>query len=303
MSRGGAIRRSRRRAWALACAVAALGCSTERWVGPLEPTVLPLPAGEGADYVAGMEEVVAVRHSDPVLVRRAGATASFPLDTAHRRERLRSGGWVLTRAGGHAEVFWPLIGTSIHMSEAGALSIGEQARDEPAATFRQITRARCLLQPGVRVALPGGALLEGDPTRESGPFLLEARYPNVLRLSNDSKVTALVSFREEVLPIGPGQSVDLALLEVGTAPRESAPGMLRVEGDAFALALEGGATSTEAEGGFLVGAEADGRVRALGVEVDLDPTRRALFLPLRVDPPQLPAAGAPPPETAETGGM
>jgi hypothetical protein len=272
-------------------------------IGPLEPTEVPLPPGQGSNQVPGLEEVVAVRHADPVLVRRAGSNASFPLDSLRQRERLRSGAWVLTRAGGHAEVFWPLAGTSIRMSEESALRIGEQARDEPAATFEHVSRASCTLQPGVRLALPGGAMLEGDPTRQSGPFVLEARYADVLRFANESKVTALVSYRDEVLPIGPGQSVDLALLDVGSIPFPTPSGRERVEGPGFAVTVSGQAEGREAKGGLLVEAAGRGRARGLGVELELESGQRALFLPLGAELPEPTPDDRPEPETPAPAGI
>ncbi len=268
--------------WSLigALTLVAPACRTQRWIGPMEPNSWPLPPGAGTDYVPGLEEVVAVRHSDPVAVRRAGENSTFPLDSLNRRERLRSGAWVVTRAGGHAEVFWPLQGTSILFHEEGALRIGEQSRGEPCASFERITRATVKLSPGSRVALPTGAELSGDAARESGPYSLEARYPNLLRISNDSKETAYVSYRREVLPLGPGQSVDLALLAVGTGPVDVPPGGRRFLAGQVAVDLEGSAEVREVGPGVVIESKDTGRVRGLGVEVELNLDRAALFLPL-----------------------
>lgn len=263
-----------------ALVLTAPACRTQRWIGPMEPDTWPLPAGAGSDYVPGLEEVVAVRHSDPVAVRRAGETSTFPLDNVNRRERLRSGAWVVTRAGGHAEVFWPLQGTAILFHEEGALRIGEQSRGEPCASFERLTRASIKLSPGSRVALPTGAELSGDASRESGPYTLEARYPNMLRISNDSKETAYLSYRREVLPLGPGQSVDLALLAVGTGPEDVPPGGRRFLAGEVAVDLEGAAEVRELGPAVVVESEDTGRVRGLGVEVQLSLDRAALFLPL-----------------------
>lgn len=255
-------------------------CRTQRWVGPLEPITWPLPAGAGTDYLPGLEEVVVIRHSDPVAVRRAGANATFPLSSLNRRERVRSGAWVVTRAGGHAEVFWPLLGTTVLFNEEGALRVGEAARGEPSATFERLTRATVKLAPGVRIALPTGAVLSGDETRESGPYSLEARFPNILRVSNVSKTTAFLAYRRDVMPLGPGQSVDLALLDAGTAPREPATQLRRFVTDSFAVDLEGSAQVRELGPGLAIDSTGSGRVRGLGVTVELGLDRSALFLPL-----------------------
>lgn len=276
----------------IALSGAVAGCRTQRWLEPMEPTVWPLPPGAGSDYVPGLEEVVAIRHSDPVAVRRAGEDLPFSLNAVNRRERLNSGGWVMTRAGGHAEVFWPLSGTSILFHEEGALWVGEQARDEPAATFEVLSFASVKLSPGVRIALPTGAELSGDEARESGPFKLEARFPEILRVSNDSKVTAFLAYRREVLPLGPGQSVDLALLEAGTRPEDAPPDVRRALEGGVAVDLEGEVEVREFGAGLVAESTGAGRARALGVSVELDPDRRALFLPLGADLP----AGGPLPE-------
>ena len=128
--------------------------------------------------------------------------------------------------------------------------------------------------------MPTGAELSGDEARESGPYTLKARYPNLLRISNDSRETAYVSYRREVLPLGPGQSVDLALLAVGTEPEDVPPGGRRFLAGEVAVDLEGTAEVRDLGSGVAVESSDTGRVRGLGVEVALDLDRAALFLPL-----------------------
>ena len=81
------------RAAILALLVVSSGCagfqqipwvSSQRWPEPMENLHDPLPPGEGDLFPPGPEEVRIVRHADPVQVRAAGSSASFPL--SHRRK-------------------------------------------------------------------------------------------------------------------------------------------------------------------------------------------------------------------------
>lgn len=251
----------------------------------MRPTVLPLTGGEDAAAPPGLEEIVAVRHSAPVSVRQWGSPSAYPLDRIHAKERVRSGGWVLSGAGARAEVLWPLERASVELINAGVAVVGERSRDEPALKFLSLTRAKLYLVPGMRIALPGGATVAGDPSDPSGPFVLEFVEPNLIRVDNQAKVSAYVAFREAVLTLGPGQQVDLGLLELGTAPREARadlrPFTARGErGTRLEGLAEGGLEPQSDAGGLGVVARTPGALEALGVRIELGAGEAALLWPL-----------------------
>ena len=82
-------------------------CNTQRVPAPMDRPEGFLPVGLGTDYVPGPQEVVVLRHGDPVSVRRPGSIAGFPLTFHQKRLRVGSGGFVLSGRGGRAEVLWP----------------------------------------------------------------------------------------------------------------------------------------------------------------------------------------------------
>jgi hypothetical protein len=252
----------------------------------MRPLVLPLPGGENAAEPPGLEEIIAVRHSAPVSVRQWGSPSAYLLNPSNSRERVRSGGWVLSGAGGRAELLWPLELASVEMFDASVAAVGERSRDEPALKFLQVSRARLYLVPGMRVALPGGATVSGDPSAPSGPFGLEFIEPNLLRVDNQAKVSAYVAFRDEVITLGPGQQVDLGLLAAGTAPQDrfGDPRALEAQssrGTRIAVIAEGGArASAEGDGSIAVQAQAAGSFEGLGVRVHLGPGQSSRLRPL-----------------------
>lgn len=264
----------------------------------MTPVVDPLPPGEGADIQPGLEEVFVVRHADPVQLRRTGATAGFPLRFYNKKERIGAGAWVLSGAGGKAELFWPRDGISIFLFEEGAAVVGERDRDEPVATLARVTRARLMLTPGARVALEGGAVVRGDEVENSGPYLISRLATgDILRLRNQAKHTAYVEYRDGILGVGPGQAVDLPILAVGAAPFGAPAAGLRAEEDGVALVIEGPAevvAPAGAPGGATVESTGPARIAALGVRVRLRPGLRARFTDLTwpIDNSLVPAPGA-----------
>ena len=61
-------------------------------------------------------------------------------------------------------------------------------------------------------------MLWGDPEESSGPFLVERIRPSLLRVTNQSKRSCTVGFRDEELLVAPGETVHLPILEAGSAP-------------------------------------------------------------------------------------
>ncbi len=255
---------------ALGLVLALSACRTQRWPGPMTASVTPLPPGDTTRSEGGLDEVLAIRHSDPVLVRQPGSTSGYPLSLYDKRDRLRSGGWLMTGAGGRAELFWPLEGGNIKLVGNSAVIVGERSADEPAAWMREVSYARVLINQGDRIGLPSGALLYGDADGLSGPFVIESRRGNVLRLVNQSPGTAYVDYRDTTLAVGPGQSLDLPRLEAGTAPIERLPNQRTVEFAGLTAQLEGGARVLSSdEDRALVQADENGLLQALGLEIQL----------------------------------
>jgi hypothetical protein len=264
---------ARRALLGLGLVALAAGCRTQRWPGPMTPSVLPLPPGDTTRTEAGLDEVLAVRHSDPVLVRQPGSSSGYPLSLYEKRNRLRSGGWLMTGAGGRAELFWPLEGGNIQLTGISAVIVGERSADEPAAWMREVTYARIWIGEGDRIGLPSGALLYGGAEELSGPFVVEARRGDVLRLINQSPGTAYVDYRDTTLAVGPGQSLDLPRLEAGTAPIERIPGVREVAFAGRTASLEGGSEVLESTPDWIrVEAAENGLLQALGLEVELHRT-------------------------------
>lgn len=275
--------------WAFAAIGVGLlsGCRTQRW-----PEPMPLPPGGAAalesaqaEQTRSSEEVICVRHADPVNVRHASELSGFPLSFYDHRERLQAGAWVVTGAGGRAEIIWPEENLSIELFDSGALQIGERDRDEPAARILDLSTARIRLTPGQRVQLEGGAILAGDPDLDSGPFVIEQRYESALRVYNRSKRTGYISFREETLSLGPGESVDLPLLAVGAEPFDVGMRSREVAGvQALELKLDGGLRSVS-NGADGIRVEADtfrGTALGLGLRVALEAGDQAQFIPLGI---------------------
>ena len=267
---------------ALALLLAALcfGCRTQLWPAPMTPMADPLPAGSDSGTGEGLEDVVVVRHSDPVQVRRAGASGAFPMRFHSKRERVTSGAWVYCGTGGKAELIWPKEGLSVMLFDEGSLRVGERERGEPVVRLLLVSRANLDVLPGTVVELPGGALFEGDPERRSGPFVLQRIRENVLRLKNQSKGVGSVRYRDEVLRLSPGQIVDLPLMGMGTGPTPFAGAPLRIERGPVVLALDGPLELVEGEPGVRVVAAGRGTVAGQGLSVQLEAGQTAHFVPL-----------------------
>lgn len=269
-----------------ACAlVAVLGtasCNTQRIPGPMPLDGAPAELA----YPPGPAEAVVVRHSDPVYVRRAGAPAGVPLAFYDKRDRVASGGWVLSGAGGRAELLWPGDASSVVLFDEGAVQVGEPSRGEPIASFVTVSRARVQLAPGKRLGLWGGALLQGDALMSSGPFTLERVDDDILRVENHSRMSARIDYREERLDLGPGESVDLPVLAVGSVPFDLDPGRMRLREGGVDAAI-GGRVQTVASSSSAAGpawlhlvALQESRVGARGVEVKLTAGEELVFADL-----------------------
>jgi hypothetical protein len=288
------------------CAVLASGllaapaCNTQRFPGPMTPSVRPLPPGDLPPGPYGPQEIIVYRLSDPVLVRRAGANTAYPLPVYAKRDRLSSGASVECAAGGRCELLWPGDASSVLMFDEGWVDLGEPSRDEPMVTFRRMTRARLTLTPEDRVVLMGGAELRGDPEEQSGPFLVERTRADVVKITNQSKRACLVLFRDAEILLSPGELLQLPLLAVGgrPAPRDPAEAVIEIAGRRLrtvgAVEIRGaelvaGPGGARIEDGGLVIRLAEGESAALDV-------LSAPQAPDAPDPPTgslAPASGAP----------
>jgi len=183
----------------------------------------PLFVPEGAATPRAVEvprdaTITVQRHSDPVFVRLPGARDDFPMTYYEKRERVAPGAMVRTGAGGRAEILYSPDASAVVLFEEGRVSLGDPERDEPLLAFHSVTRALLTLTGEDRIELVGGAILRGTPRGVTGPILLEAARPGILRVTNQSKVDVTLELRDLVLPLASGSSLDLPLLASGTAP-------------------------------------------------------------------------------------
>jgi len=265
--------------------VAAICCScinTQRVPGPMTQESFILPLGQGADFVPGPSEVVVLRHGDPVQIRRPGAPVGFPMTYYDKRQRLGSGGWVLSGMGGRAEIIIPGSSSSVNMFDRGALQIGEPTRAEPLLTLLHCDRASIHLAPGARIALVGGIQIEGDPILEGGPFDFRTTGRDRIEISNHGRSICTLLFRDQVLALGPGEVFELPILPGGSGPSTRGP-------EPYVLAVKPGSWAGDtpyATGEVLIIDDPRGlRVRAiepsdvtgLGVQVHLSEGEEVLF--------------------------
>lgn len=273
----------------VACALASAACSTQRVPPPMERPAGLLPAGNGADYIPGPQEVVVLRHGDPVSVRRPGAVAGFPLSFHQNRLRIGSGGWVLAGVGGRAEVLWPGTTAAIQLYDNSAAMIGEPSRAEPILRLHTSTYARMSLTPGDRVALVGGAELLGadaaeyGPNITAGPFEFKTVAPDRISIGNNGSTIAQVTFLDEALSLGPGEVIELPILPGGASPERIPFGRtpLAVEPGFVGpppMAL-GDLEAIPRAGSLALRANESAQVEALGVSVDLKAGEQVIFTP------------------------
>lgn len=293
--------------WCLRSAVLAVllvACQTHRWPPPMEGLEVPVEGLDDLANAGGPQEVSVLRHSDPVQIRRAGANSAFPLQFFSKRERVRSGGMVLTGLGGRAEVLWPVVGTSVVLFDEGACLIGEPNRGEPTASFLVLSRAVLQINPGDRIELLGGAILRCQSDGVTGPFVLERLHPEILRIRNQTKSPATVAYREETLTLSPGQLVDLPLLGDDNAPFSVDPDLVALSGGGIELMAKGPLERTERPGALRVTGQGPVQVQGQGVTLDLASGEAAFFT--RLLPPESVELGEnaadaspPPPMTPE----
>lgn len=260
----------------------------------MEPAVDPLPPGAEQEWLPGPEEVVISRLADPVQLRPAGEAAAFPLRFFDKRRRSNAGAWVFSAAGGRAEILWPSGASAILFDRCTAI-VGSPSRGEPNLVLREIDRIVLNLATGDQVELLGGAQLSAN----SGPWLVERRLFDILRVKNQSKEEGEISYRDEVFTLTAGETLDLPLLSAGGRPIPETPNARRVLGPGFEVEVVGGVEAESFPSGVRLVGRGEHEISALGIRLHLDEGERALFSGLSTDLSVLGApSGAAPEEPA-----
>lgn len=248
--------------------------TTQRAPAPMENDVNPLPPGDRERLPPGPEEVLVLRHADPVQVRPAGLTASFPLSFYNKSLRVNAGSGVSSAPGGRVEILWP-GGNSIVLFGRSSGLVGSPSRGEPAFVIRQVERAQIEFNADEQIELLGGARLAAS----TGPFVLDHVREDILRVKNQSKGPGRISFRDALLVLDPGQVVDLPLLASGARPVQSDPGLQQSGGAGFRVAWSGQVDVEPADGAVRVRALGEHELVGLGLHVRMERDEEVLFLP------------------------
>lgn len=258
----------------LLLAAASAGCyiDTQRYPGVMRPSKRPLPPGARETFERGPEEAYVIRHSDSVSVRMAETTSTVALRWYDKRIRVPAGSWVYTGPQGYAEVLLPGA-TDIQLRGNCAGVVGSESRREPIFTFMGVSDAAIQFGELSQVQLPGGALLEAD----NGLFVLERIEQRVLRVANRSGRPGTVAYRDTVLRLEPSETVDLALLDVGSAPFEVDPDSRDVLTDGGRVQLRGAVDVLASRDGARMRAAGDSEITGYGLVIRLDPGDEILF--------------------------
>ncbi len=239
--------------------------STQEHPGPMVDAEDPLPPGAQALYPEGPEEVLVVRHADPVKVRPAGRTGGFPLTFYEKTVRVHAGSSLSVAPGGRVEILWN-DGTSILMSDRGFGLVGSPSRGESMFTFLEVATALIDLSGEEQIDLVGGARLSAS----SGPIALERVRSDIVRVKNQSKTSSRIAFREDVIELDPGQAVDLPLLTAGGRPTRSATSADLVAGPGFSVRASGAVEADADAARIRVQAVGEHEIQGLGQRVRLD---------------------------------
>jgi hypothetical protein len=238
---------------------------TQRWPSPMEQSVDPLPPGEAHLFEEGPEEVLVLRHADPVKVRPTGMTAGYPLTFYNKSVRVHAGSGLWSAPGGRIEVLWP-NGNSIVLFDGGGGVIGSPSRGQSSFIFLFVDRARIELNEPDQIELVGGARLSA----RSGPYVIDHVRREVLRVSNQSKLAGEIAYRDAVFTIDPGQMIDLALIGAGGKPIQSDPGLQSLQGPGFGVRYSGAVQIEDQQNSVALRALGEHEIQALGVRVRLE---------------------------------
>ena len=135
--------------WIALVALQSAGCyiRTQRFPEPMQATVDPLPPGTQDLYPEGPEEALVIRHADPVQIRPAGLSSSFPLPFYDKQARVNSGSWVFSGAGGRVEVLWPTSSSLVLFGKCTGV-IGSPSSSESGLNRRNAS-PRAIVMPSL----------------------------------------------------------------------------------------------------------------------------------------------------------
>jgi hypothetical protein len=265
----------------IVCALSVSSCAgftrwpwgtTQRWPEPMENTTEPLPPGASDLLEEGPEEVLVVRHADPVRVRPTGLTGSYPLKFYDKSVRVHSGSGISSSPGGRIEVVWP-NGNSLLLSDRGSGVIGSPSKGQASFLFLEIDSAVITFKVADQVQLPTGIRLSAA----AGPFTVDRVAADVLRVANRSKGPGEVLFRDEVITLDVGQIVDVPLLSAGGKPETADPGRKFAEGPGYQVSWSGSAEMQRANDSVRVRALEPDEIRANGVRIKMDRDESVVF--------------------------
>lgn len=245
---------------------------SQTWPGPMASANDPLPPGDEAIYPRGPEEVVVVRHADPVHVRPAETPGAYPLTFYDKERRLNAGSWIYTNQGGRVEMIWP-SGSSISLNNQSTAVLGSPSRGEPLLILWELDYARIEIGPEDAVQLLGGAMLRSN----GGTVIVEHPKPEIERVRNQTKGEIRIDYRDEVFVLDPGQVIDLPLLSIGSEPLAVIPGARSIAGDGFQVDVLGRVSVVDDERGVRLHADGEHQIRGLGVRVRLLEGEEVLF--------------------------
>ncbi len=246
--------------------------TTQRWPGAMGNSVEPLPAGESHLFEEGPEEVLVLRHADPVKVRPTGLSAGYPLTFYRKSVRVHAGSEVSSAPGGRIEVLWP-NGNSIVLFDGGTGVVGSPSKGQSSFLFLGCERARIDLKEADQIELLSGARLSAS----TGPFVLERTREDVLRVSNQSKGTGEVLFRDAAIRLDPGQEVELALLSAGGKPMQVDTGQKQIEGAGYTVRWSGSVDAAREGDSVRARALGENEIQANGVHVRLEKDETVRF--------------------------
>jgi hypothetical protein len=258
----------------------------------MEAKVDPLPPGDRDLYPPGPEDVLVVRHADPVQVRPAGLTSSFPLSFYNKSLRMSSGSAVYSAPGGRVELIWPSA-TSVLLFGRGAGIVGSKSRGEPTFIIRQVERAEITFKKQDQIELLGGSRLAAH----SGPFILDHLRENILRIRNQSKAAGQIAYRDANFVLDPGQVIDLPLLSAGSQPSRSESGLSTLNGAGFGVEYSGHVEVLSQDADVALRALGDNEILALGVRVRMERDEEVRFGGLTKAPNLAPPKTGPAPVT------
>ncbi|HJO26700.1 MAG TPA: hypothetical protein QF730_05590, partial [Planctomycetota bacterium] len=271
------------------------GCfvNTQRLLTPMPADISPLPGGSLEQHPPGPEEVVVMRHADPVQLRPAGSSFGHPMPFYSKQTRANAGAWVFSGHGGRAEILWASGGSALLHGKTTVV-VGSPSRGEPAFLLKELERLTLNFGSEGGARLMGGALLEAL----GGPFVIERRSVELMRIRNRSKVNGTLRFRDAVINLDPGSVVDVPILPMGAEPIPADPDLRDLPGEEFSISVRGAVDVEETPEGTSFTGRGEHEIQGPGLRLQLGLGERALLSGLdKIG--QAPSAPAEEPEPVE----